>query len=196
MAFGSPPFPRRLSAWASPRAVATVNQRYAHLSPDQTQAAVERLAQGAPQGGPARKPALRARGPRRAGRHKSAEHRGAPGRNRTCDPRLRRPMLYPTELQARQVVTIQAGVVVVELKFSGARSIPAHGRGSTPWTGGAGPRSGLLPEAAEPLFVSSKPCTTVMRRWRASRGRRPTPRPSHCTCPALRRAAPTSDGEG
>src|SRR5437867_7054504 len=43
---------------------------------------------------------------------------GAPGRNRTCDPRLRRPMLYPTELQARQVVTIQAGAIVVELKFS------------------------------------------------------------------------------
>ena len=26
---------------------------------------------------------------------------GAPGRIRTCDPRLRRPMLYPTELRAR-----------------------------------------------------------------------------------------------
>ena len=25
---------------------------------------------------------------------------GAPGRNRTCDPRLRRPVLYPTELRA------------------------------------------------------------------------------------------------
>ena len=31
---------------------------------------------------------------------------GAPGRSRTCDPRIRSPMLYPTELQARQVVTI------------------------------------------------------------------------------------------
>ena len=28
------------------------------------------------------------------------EPSGAPGRNRTCDPRLRRPMLYPTELRA------------------------------------------------------------------------------------------------
>src|SRR3954467_9113641 len=26
---------------------------------------------------------------------------GAPGRTRTCDPRLRRPVLYPTELRAR-----------------------------------------------------------------------------------------------
>jgi hypothetical protein len=31
---------------------------------------------------------------------------GAPGRSRTCDPRIRSPMLYPTELQARQVLTI------------------------------------------------------------------------------------------
>ena len=29
-----------------------------------------------------------------------AEADGAPGRTRTCDPRLRRPMLYPTELRA------------------------------------------------------------------------------------------------
>jgi hypothetical protein len=26
---------------------------------------------------------------------------GAPGRTRTCDPRLRRPMLYPAELRAQ-----------------------------------------------------------------------------------------------
>src|SRR5206468_12632885 len=31
---------------------------------------------------------------------------GAPGRSRTCDPRIRSPMLYPTELQAHQEVTI------------------------------------------------------------------------------------------
>ena len=29
---------------------------------------------------------------------------GAPGRARTCDPRLRRPVLYPTELRARDDV--------------------------------------------------------------------------------------------
>ena len=33
------------------------------------------------------------------GDHARAEA-GAPGRTRTCDPRLRRPMLYPTELRA------------------------------------------------------------------------------------------------
>gem|GEM_PF-3981002 len=26
---------------------------------------------------------------------------GAPGRNRTCDPRFRKPVLYPTELRVR-----------------------------------------------------------------------------------------------
>src|SRR3954451_25103418 len=29
-----------------------------------------------------------------------AKRRSAPGRTRTCDPRLRRPVLYPTELRA------------------------------------------------------------------------------------------------
>ena len=33
--------------------------------------------------------------------HLIARVNGAPGRIRTCDPRLRRPMLYPTELRAR-----------------------------------------------------------------------------------------------
>src|SRR5438445_383004 len=31
---------------------------------------------------------------------------GAPGRSRTCDPRIRSPMLYPTELQAHQGVSV------------------------------------------------------------------------------------------
>ena len=36
------------------------------------------------------------------GRHaRILEGRGAPGRTRTFDPRLRRPVLYPTELRAR-----------------------------------------------------------------------------------------------
>ena len=34
------------------------------------------------------------------GRDPNGEYVGAPGRNRTCDPWLRRPMLYPTELRA------------------------------------------------------------------------------------------------
>ena len=32
--------------------------------------------------------------------HRCADDDGALGRTRTCDPRLRRPMLYPAELQA------------------------------------------------------------------------------------------------
>jgi hypothetical protein len=32
---------------------------------------------------------------------------GAPGRTRTCDPRLRRPLLYPTELRARKCNQLQ-----------------------------------------------------------------------------------------
>lgn len=32
--------------------------------------------------------------------HNVAGANGAPGRSRTCDPRLRRPLLYPTELRA------------------------------------------------------------------------------------------------
>ena len=37
---------------------------------------------------------------------------GAPGRNRTCDPRIRSPMLYPTELQARAVMFASYAVLV------------------------------------------------------------------------------------
>jgi hypothetical protein len=33
----------------------------------------------------------------------AARRAGAPGRTRTCDPRLRRPVLYPTELRAPMV---------------------------------------------------------------------------------------------
>src|SRR5881296_2319160 len=40
------------------------------------------------------------------GRASGSSDDGAPGRSRTCDPRIRSPMLYPTELQAHQEVTI------------------------------------------------------------------------------------------
>lgn len=36
-------------------------------------------------------------------REKPTSRNGALGRTRTCDPRLRRPMLYPAELQALMV---------------------------------------------------------------------------------------------
>gem|GEM_PF-1907746 len=34
------------------------------------------------------------------GLDQAGDNNGAPGRTRTCDPRLRRPMLYPAELRA------------------------------------------------------------------------------------------------
>ena len=41
-----------------------------------------------------------------AARSQLALRVGAPGRSRTCDPRLRRPVLYPTELRAREECSI------------------------------------------------------------------------------------------
>ena len=46
---------------------------------------------------------LRPRCPGRGHNRRILLESGAPGRARTCDPRLRRPMLYPTELLARAV---------------------------------------------------------------------------------------------
>ena len=81
----------------------TMVQRYAHPSPDHIRAAVERLATSG------------SATDTKTGTNGTAERRqalevpgkfGAPGGIRTPDPRLRRPMLYPTELQARAVATI------------------------------------------------------------------------------------------
>ena len=68
---------------------------------------------------------------------------GAPGRARTCDPRLRRPMLYPTELRARRsIVAEHCGVGLlnvggdegVAMAMGGVqprRLRPGCGRGNT-----------------------------------------------------------------
>src|SRR3989454_2560802 len=66
------------------------------------------------------------RPPERAG----GNHRGwngAPGRSRTCDPRIRSPMLYPTELQARPFKLIRC--VFRGALFSGRRRICAASDG-------------------------------------------------------------------
>ena len=57
---------------------------------------------------------------------------GAPGRIRTCDPRLRRPLLYPAELRAQ----------TAKLKnWSGMRDLnPRH----------PAPKAGALPDCAIP----------------------------------------------
>ena len=43
---------------------------------------------------------------------------GAPGRNRTCNHRLRRPVLYPVELRARKLFTRQWKASSLELRRS------------------------------------------------------------------------------
>ena len=50
----------------------------------------------------------------------------APGRTRTCDPRLRRPVLYPTELRAR--ATADSAIV---LRRRAYRKISTSIRSST-----------------------------------------------------------------
>jgi hypothetical protein len=44
----------------------------------------------------------------------------APGRTRTCDPRLRRPVLYPTELRAHIGVTASVVARCAFLRFVAA----------------------------------------------------------------------------
>jgi hypothetical protein len=75
-------------------------QRYAHLSPDHIRAAVERSANPLSGSGTGTRTGTdQAAGPTAA--TEVPEEFGAPGGIRTPDPRLRRPMLYPTELQAQ-----------------------------------------------------------------------------------------------
>ena len=49
----------------------------------------------------------------------SASKNGLPDRNRTCDPRLRRPMLYPSELRAANCRATTCAVFSVRLLASG-----------------------------------------------------------------------------
>ena len=63
---------------------------------------------------------------------------GAPGRIRTCDPRLRRPLLYPTELRAHAVFS-KPKKMVISPKWSEWRdSNPRH----------PAPKAGALPGCA------------------------------------------------
>jgi hypothetical protein len=71
---------------------------------------------------------------------------GAPGRIRTCDPRLRRPLLYPTELRAPRLD---------ETIWSGQRD-------SNPRP--PAPKAGALPACAMPRRSSSRAFVTAPRR--------------------------------
>jgi hypothetical protein len=80
---------QRAGGWKT----AAMVQRYAHLNPDHMRAAVERLAQNVSESGTGTKTGTEGAGtadvaPREA-RNPAKDH-GAPGRDRTCDPRLRR----------------------------------------------------------------------------------------------------------
>ncbi len=71
-----------------------VTERYAHLVPN----AVQGVANAAQVAWESRHDAVTtfSDDPK-----KLSDLAGAPGRTRTCDQRLRRPLLYPTELRAR-----------------------------------------------------------------------------------------------
>ncbi len=75
--------------------------------------------------------------PRTGERDQIAQRAGAPGRTRTCDPRLRRPVLYPPELRAHIDVTASvAGPSGIPLSARGqeavARLVPGGVRNG-PW---------------------------------------------------------------
>ena len=54
---------------------------------------------------------------------------GAPGRSRTCGPRLRRPLLYPAELQARGPL-VSRGLSARQAAVRGAGGTPSLTSGS------------------------------------------------------------------
>ena len=99
---------------AGGRKTQVVVQRYAHPSADHMRAAFERLARGAAGAqaaqatagentgtGTGTKTGPEGPGGKGGGPTKAPKTFGTPGGIRTPDPRLRRPMLYPTELRAR-----------------------------------------------------------------------------------------------
>ena len=71
---------------------------------------------------------------------------GAPGRARTCDPRLRRPVLYPAELRAHESSACR-------LKWSGRRD--SNPRPSAP-------KADALPDCATPRQHSANQNRCVM----------------------------------
>ena len=71
-----------------------VTERYAHLVPN----VVQGVANAAQAAWESRHGAVTTFP---ADPKKASNIAGTPGRTRTCDPRLRRPLLYPSELRAR-----------------------------------------------------------------------------------------------
>jgi hypothetical protein len=73
--------------------------RYAHLAPSHIQAAMEKGSLANLGLGTGSKTGSDSKGSEEE-KTQAVDLIGAPDRNRTCDHRLRRPMLYPTELRA------------------------------------------------------------------------------------------------
>jgi len=78
--------------------------RYAHLAPSHIQAAMEKGSLANLGLGTGSKTGSDSKGSEEE-KTQVVDLIGAPGRNRTCDHRLRRPMLYPTELRAHVLVS-------------------------------------------------------------------------------------------
>ena len=99
---------------------------------------------------------------------------GTPGRIRTCDPRLRRPMLYPAELRARALESTTYGDRDAPPGRSGQRrrrgldsprcdgckrsTVFAPGVNREPRGGGGGPRWLAARAPETPVASSTGPC--------------------------------------
>jgi hypothetical protein len=82
----------------------------------------------------------------------SAQNYGAPDRIRTCDPRLRRPVLYPTELRAQFIYC------------STSRKVPA----SHPWSSVSRPKPPVLAFSRHEAALREIPVLTQLSYGRSS----------------------------
>jgi hypothetical protein len=119
---------------------------------------------------------------------------GAPGRNRTCDLRLRRPLLYPTELRAQEHRCESRGTRYENHPFF-SNLVPRPSSLSS-WSGQRdlnprhpAPKAGALPGCAMPRKL---PLHRAVCPHKPSCGAGPEPPPAE----ARFRSAPPRDGRG
>ena len=89
---------------------------------------------------------------------------GAPGRTRTCDPRLRRPVLYPAELRAQSVESLAPDCLV-------------SSEGPTGWSG----QRDSNPRPSAPKADALPDCAMPRQSDTAGRRRAPAPRAANHT---------------
>ncbi len=123
----------------------TMTQRYAHLAPGHLAEKAARTVGHLPQDAP---------DPPKPRRRKPLKSLGAPGRIRTSDLQLRKPLLYPAELREREQIhstSVSSGETGARWRARGdcvPEGIPRpHDRGPT--TAGGPPR----PNSASPVVV-------------------------------------------